>query len=206
LRAEVSKAGVDLGKARGRIAEMRDTLARRIAEWGDERGALHAAARALADNKQRLQNRLVDVENQAAWSARQIAELVEKEATAASELAQGRQEIANLGTDLQSAEAELAHRHAASEEFVVAAKRLLAVDALPSMDLSAVLGELRQQLRKTERELDRAEADRDQLLAALDVRASQRRPIAGRFANFFRGLLARRPKRREELEPLGGGP
>ena len=160
---------------------------------------------ALADDKQTLQDRLADVENQAAGSDRQIAELVEREAAAASELAQGRQEIANLGTRLRSAKAELGRRDAASEEFVVSAKRLLAVDALPSTNLSAVLGELRQQLRKTERELDRAEADRDQLLAALDARASQRRPTAGRFANFFRGLLARRPSRRGELEPLGGG-
>jgi predicted nucleic acid-binding Zn-ribbon protein len=198
LRAELSKAGVDLGKAQGRVAEMRDTLARRIAEWGDERGALHAAVRALVDDKQTLRNRLADVENQATWSARQIAELVEKDAAAASELVQGREEIANLGTRLRSAEVELVRCAAASDEFVVAAKRLLAVDALPSTDLPAtILGELRQQLRKTERELDRAEADRDQLLAALDARASQRRPTAGRFANFFRGLLARRPKRRE---------
>ena len=184
LCAEATEAGENLVKARGQIAEMHDTLARRIAEWNGERGTLHAAAQALADDKQTLQSRLADVENQAAWSAWQIAKLVEKDAASAS---------------------ELVRRDAAAEGFVAGAKRLLAVDDLPGNDLAAVLGRLRQHLRKTERELDRAEAERDHLRAALKTPAGQRRPRTRRLGNFWRGLMARRVDHGEKLNRLGGG-
>jgi chromosome segregation ATPase len=210
LRAEVLEAWEDLAKAHGQIAEMHDTLARRAAEWDGERGALHAAAQALEDDKQTLQRRraaewdgergalhaaaqaleddkqtlqrrLAGVENQAAWSALQIAELVEKEAAAESELTQRREEV---------------------DGFISAARRLLAVDALQSTDLSAVLGELRQQLRRTERELDRAEAERDRLHAALKTPAGQRRPRTRRLGNFVARVDGPACGSRREFEPV----
>jgi predicted nucleic acid-binding Zn-ribbon protein len=184
LQAEVAETREHLATARGQIAELRDTLAHRAAEWDGERRSLQVATQTLEDDKQTLQRRLAGVENQVAWSALQIAELMEKEAAAESELTQRREEV---------------------DGFISAARRLLAVDALQSTDLSAVLGELRQQLRRTERELDRAEAERDRLRAVLKTPAGQRRPRTRRLGNFWRGLMARRVEHGKKLNRLGGG-
>lgn len=183
LQAEVAETGKHLVAARGQIAGLGDTLDRRTAEWDGERQSLQETAQMLEDNNQQLHagvleaqedlakahRRLRDVENQAAWSALQITELVEKDAAAVSELAQRRGEV---------------------DGFVSAAKRLLAVDELPSAELLAVLGHLRQHLRETERELDRAEAERDRLRGVLSATASRKRPSAGRLRGLLRGLLA----------------
>jgi predicted nucleic acid-binding Zn-ribbon protein len=225
LRAEVLEAWEDLAKADGQIAGLRDTLAYHTAEWDGERRSLQEAAQALKDDNQQLHagvldargnlaeahRRLRDVENQAAWSGLQIAELVEKDAAAASDVALGREEITILRTrvvdlqsELRSAEVELIRRDAAVDGFATASKQLLGVDALASTDLLAVLAHLRQHLRQTERELDRAEAERDRLRAALKTPAGQRRPSTHRLGNFWRGLMAWRVDHGEKLNRLGG--
>jgi hypothetical protein len=105
--------------------------------------------------------------------------LVEKDAAAVSALAQRREEV---------------------DRFVSAAKRLLAVDELPSTDLLAVLGHLRQHLRETERELDRAEAERDRLRAVLNTPAGRRHWLD--IAGLLRRLFPRLRNRGEKLNQL----
>ena len=200
LQIEVANTQAVLATAHGQLAELRDTLARRAAEWDRERGALQEAAQTLENDKRRLradvlkawedlakahgqlselQSRLAGAENHVAWSALQIAELVEKDAAVAGELAQRREEV---------------------DGFVSAAQRLLAVDELPSTDLLAVLGHLRQQLRETERELDRAEAERDRLRAALNPPAGRRHWLD--IAGLRRWLFSRLGNRGEKLNQL----
>ena len=225
LQAEVAETREHLATARAQIAELSDTLARRAAEWDGERGALQAAAHTLENDKQQLHaeimeasedlakahRRLRDAENQATWSGLQIAELVERDAVAASEVALGREEImilrtrvVDLQSELRSAEVELVRRDAAVDGFAAGAKRLLGVGALASTDLLAVLADLRQHLRQTELDLDRAEAERDRLRAALNAPASQKRPPVRWLGNFFRGLLAQRSVPSGKLNQLKG--
>jgi predicted nucleic acid-binding Zn-ribbon protein len=200
LQMEVANTQAVLVTAHGQIAELRDTLARRAAEWDGERGVLQEAAQTLENDKRQLraevlkawedlakahgqlselQSRLAGAEHHAAWSALQIAELVEKAAAATSELAQRREEV---------------------DGFVSAAKRLLAVDELPSTQLLAVLGHLRQHLRETERELDRAEAERDRLRAALNTPADRQHWLD--VAALLRRLFPRLRNRGEKLNQL----
>ena len=184
------------------IRTLQDATAQRAAEWEAERLVLQTEAQALENDKRQLraevlkawedlakahgqlselQSRLAGAENQAAWSALQIAELVEKDAAARSELAQRREEV---------------------DGFVSAAKRLLAVDQLPSTELLAVLGHLRQHLRETERELDRAEAERDRLRAALNTPAGHQHWL--NVAGLLRRLFPRLRNRERKIEPVRG--
>ena len=126
----------------------------------------------------------------------QIAELAEKAAGAEGELVQTRDRVAILQTEMH-------RRDMAAEGFAVAARRLLGIDVLPSTDLLAVLGELRQQLRKTERELDRTEAERDRLHAALHAQASQKHRSVDWVKRVLRVLLARPVDQGDKLAPLG---
>jgi predicted nucleic acid-binding Zn-ribbon protein len=197
---EVANTQAVLVTAHEHIADLRGTLVRRAAEWDGERWVLQEAAQTLENDKRQLRaevlkasgdlaeahgqlselrSRLSSADNHAAWSALQIAELVEKGAAAAGDLAQRREEV---------------------DGFVAAAKRLLAVDELPSTDLLAVLGHLRQHLRETERELDRAEAERDRIRAVLDTTAGRRHwfDIAG----LLRRLFPRLRNRGEKLNQL----
>lgn len=182
------------------IRALQDAIAQRTAEWEAERGVRQEAAQTLDNDKRQLraevleareglakahgqlselQSRLAWAEHHAVWSALQIAELAEKDAAAASELVQRREEV---------------------DRFVSAAKRLLAVDELPSTELLAVFGHLRQHLRETERELDRAEAERDSLRAALNTSAGQQHWLD--VAGLLRRLFPRLRNRGEKLNQL----
>jgi chromosome segregation ATPase len=200
LQMEVANTQAVLVTAHEHIADLRGTLVRRAAEWDGERWVLQEAAQTLENDKRQLRaevlkagedlaeahgqlselrRRLSSADNHAAWSALQIAELVEKDAAAAGDLAQRREEV---------------------DGFVAAAKRLLAVDELPSTDLLAVLGHLRQHLRETERELDRAEAERDRIRAVLDTAAGRRHWLD--IAGLLRRLFPRLRNRGEKLNQL----
>ena len=121
----------------------------------------------------------------------QVAELVEREAAAAGELAHARDEAASLRalqSELGSADLELRERDRAIGGFVFGVSRLLGVDDLPSDDLAALLLHLRHHIRTLERELDRAEADRGRLDAMLRQSPAQQ-PAAGRLPRFLRLLV-----------------
>jgi predicted nucleic acid-binding Zn-ribbon protein len=166
LQAEVADTRADLITAHGKITEMRDTLNRRTAEWDDERQSLQASVQALDEETRyafaasgAAQLRAEKAEAQATWADFHIAELVEKEAAAASA--------------------------------VFGIKRLIGADDLPSDDLPVVFARLREHVRKLERELDRAEAERDRLNAERRQPAPRRASPAVRVGSYLRGLFYR---------------
>ena len=199
LREELAQTSAQLGDAQAEGAELRADLERRSAQWGDERRSLQASLTAVNEDAQtafaewaRAQLHAEQAAAQATWSGLQVAELVEREAAAAGELAQSRAETASLRalqSELGSAALELRERDRAIGGFVFGVNRLLGVDDLPSDDLAALLLHLRHHIRTLERELDRAEADRGRLDAMLRQSPAQQTPAAGRLPRFLRLLV-----------------
>ena len=200
LREELAQTSAQLGDAQAEGAQLRADLERSSAQWGDERRSLQASLTAVNEDAQtafaewaRAQLHAEQAAAQATWSGLQVAELVEREAAAAGELAQSRDEttaLRALQSELGSADLELRERDRAIGGFVFGVSRLLGAGDLPSDDLAALLLHLRHHIRTLERELDRAEADRGRLDAMLRQSPAQQTPAAGRLRKFL-GLLVR---------------
>jgi chromosome segregation ATPase len=163
----------DLAEARIVEAEARDDAQRQerqiiqlqaaVQALGEESGKAFAASAAA-------QLRAEKAESQATWADFHVAEFVEKEAVAASELARRRDEVAAL---------------------VFGIKRLLSIDDLPGNDLPMAVARLREHFRTLERELDQAEAERDRLGAVLQERTTLQIRSAGRVRRYIRRLFQR---------------
>jgi chromosome segregation ATPase len=220
LRAGVTKAGQDLVKTEGEIAKMRDELDQRTDEWEAERRSLQASVQSLNEDAQKAfsewaaaqlnaERVTVNAERataQATWSNLQVAELVEKEAALASELTQRRDEIAILGTRVESLQlAELGWRQLeeAVDGLVFGVKRLLGVDVFLDNDLPAVLAQLRTHIREREREMDVVEAERDRLDEALRAQLRRGARSEGSITR-LRRLFAKCADHRARLIPMKG--
>ncbi len=208
LREELAQASAQLGEAQTEGAELRAEFERRRTQWENERRSLQSSLQALNQDAQtafaewaRVQLNAEQAAAQATWSGLQVAELVEREATAADELAQARAETASLRarqSELGPAALELRERDRAIGGFVFGVGRLLGIDDLPGDDLAALLVRLRRHIRTLERDLDRAEAERGRLDAMLRQTPAQREPAAGRLRRLLR-LLVRRGNQGKQL-------
>ena len=196
LREGLAQTSAQLSAAQTESAEFEH---RRV-QWENERRSLQSSLQALNQDAQtafaewaRVQLNAEQAAAQATWSGLQIAELVEREAAAAGELAQARAEAASLRA-LQSELAAAAPRLGQGDQtvggFIVGLGRLLGVDDLPSDDLGALLARLRRHIRTLERDLDRAEAERGRLDAMLRQIPAPQKPAAGRLRKFL-GQLGR---------------
>jgi predicted nucleic acid-binding Zn-ribbon protein len=210
LQIEAANTQAVLATAHGQIAELRDTLDHRAAEWDGERQSLQAAVQGLGEAAGKAfaewaaaQLRAEEAAAQATWANSQVADLVEKEAAAASELAQRRDEVTALHAQVSAVQSELQSNEAVGG-FIVGIKRLLAADDLPANDLPVALARLREHLRKLERELDRAEAERNRLESALQEQTTRQGSPAGRARRYLRRLFFQRADRRENLMPIEG--
>ena len=200
LREELAQALAQLDDAQTEGAELRADLDRRSAQWEDERRSVQASLAAVNEDAQtafaewaRMQLRAEEAAAQATWSGLQVAELVEREAAAAGDLAQARDEagllrdrVAALQSELGSAALELRERERTIGGFVFGLSRLLGAEDLPSEDLGALLARLRQHIRTLERELDRSEADRSRLDAMLTQTPLRQGSPDGRLKRFLR--------------------
>jgi hypothetical protein len=199
LREGLAQTSAQLGIEQTESAQLRAEFERRSAEWGDERRSLQSSLQALNQDAQaafaewaRAQLNAEQAAAQATWSGLQVAELVEREATAADELAQARAETASLRarqSELGPAALELRERDQAVSGFAFGVGRLLGIDDLPGDDLAALLVRLRRHIRTLERDLDRAEAERGRLDAMLRQTPAQREPAAGRLRRLLRLLV-----------------
>ncbi len=199
LREELAQTSAQLGDAQAEGAELRADLERSSAQWWDERRSLQASLAAVNEDAQtafaewaRAQLHAEQAAAQATWSGLQVAELVEREAAAAGELARSRDETASLRalqSELGSADLELRERDRAIGGFAFGVSRLLGVDDLPGDDLAALLVHLRRHIRTLERELDLAAVDRGRLDAMLRQSPAQQTRAGGRLRRFLRLLV-----------------
>jgi chromosome segregation ATPase len=232
LQREVTNIRADLGNERAEIAELHDSLGRGTADWAIESQLLQDAAQILEGDAQRLREELVqtsaelvraqttagewrdrldrrtaewDDERQSLQASVQALDQETRYAFAASGAAQLRAEKAEAqATWADFRIAELVEKEAESEAAVSGIKRLIGVGDLPIDNLPIAVARLREHVRKLERELDRAEAERDRRGSEPRQGPARQASPAGRVGRYLRGLLSRRADGRGDLSLMKG--